>query len=819
MQQRVHSPLTAREHDVLELMAIGLTNKDIAARLGLGARTIETHVAHVLGKLNARTRTSAIAEARQQGLLAATPVSAPVHSAERSRHNLPAFTAPLLGREADLAHVRRLLEQHRLVTLTGAGGVGKTRLAVEAGAKLADRLKNGVWFCDFSTISDPGSVQRAVAWAIGVRERHDRPLSESVITSLKPKRVLLIFDNCEHVAETAAALADTIVQDCPDVKILATSRQRLGMAGEAVHRVPSLASPAAVAGLTADVAMTFGSVALFVDRARAAQARFTLTDDDAPALGELCRHLDGIPLAIELAASRVTEFSIDALSEHIGKIVLNFRAAGRAAPARHQTMRAMLDWSYDLLSPDERTLLRRLAVFVGGFTLDLAAAVCRDGIRRTDVLNVLGSLTEKSLVRWTEGRNASRYALAESTRQFGLEKLRATGEFATVAFAHAQAMTDLALRLDEAFPTMPDALYSAQARPEFANWRAALQWAFGNEGDVLLGATIAGSIDRLWFSYSREVEGSRWIEGALAALGDRAPATVCARLELARAAVSVGWHREEALAQAERAWKLYERVADSTKAAAARAMYAHALCNLHRFAEAETHMQEVLAVARHYDHHRLAGLALNGIARAQFDRGNIAEARTNLREALVEFELGGHDFGASFAAQNLAEIAYASNELEEALELGQRALTVVREMEHSSSLAAALMNLTAYLIAAARFEEARINAREALALTLESQNEVYTAITLQHLAATTALQPSRDTAFLREHQVRAAQLLGYVDATLARTKYQCEGAERREHDEIVQAVKAGLGANRCRRLMADGGSWSEEEAVAEALLV
>lgn len=819
MQERVHGPLTAREHDVLELMAIGLTNKDIAARLGLGARTVETHVAHVLGKLNARTRTSAIAEARQRGLLAATPVPAPVHSAERSRHNLPAFTAPLLGREADLVHVTYLLEQHHLITLTGAGGVGKTRLAVEAGTKLADRLKSGVWFCDFSPISDPGSVQRAVAWAIGVRERHDCPLSESIVASLKPKRLLLIFDNCEHVAKTAADLADKIVQACPDVRILATSRQRLGMAGEAVHRVPSLAFPAAVLGLTADVAMTTGSVALFVDRACAAQPRFTLTDDDAPALGELCRSLDGIPLAIELAAARVTEFSIDALSQNIGKIVLNLRAAGRAAPARHQTMRALLDWSYDLLSPDERTVLRRLAVFVGGFTLDLAAAVCRDGIGRTEVLDVLGSLTEKSLVQRTQGRNASRYALAESLRHFALEKLQAAGESATVAYAHAQAMTGLARRLDEAFPTMPDALYSAQARPEFANWRAALEWAFGNDGDTVLGATIAGSIDRLWFSYGREVEGSRWIEGALAALGDRAPATVCARLELARAAVNVGWHREEALVQAERAWKLYERVADHTKAVAARAMYAHALFNLHRFAEAETHMQEVLAVARHYNHHRLAGLALNGIARAQFDRGNIAEARTNLREALVEFELGGHDFGASFATQNLAQIAYANNEAEEALELGQKALTIVRGMEHSSNLAETLMNLTAYLIATARFEEARIHAREALTLTIESQNEVYTAITLQHIAATMALQPARDRVFLREHQVRAAQLLGYVDATLERTKYQREGAERRGHHEIVQALKAALGANRYRRLMATGGSWSEGEAIAEALQI
>ena len=171
------------------------------------------------------------------------------------------------------------------------------------------------------------------------------------------------------------------------------------------------------------------------------------------------------------------------------------------------------------------------------------------------------------------------------------------------------------------------------------------------------------------------------------------------------------------------------------------------------------------------------------------------------------------------AAQNLAEIAYANDELEEALELGQRALTAVRGMEHSSNLAEALMNLTAYLIAAARFEEARIHAREALTLTLESQNEVYTAITLQHLAATAALQPARDRVFLREHQVRAAQLLGYVDATLARTKYQRGGAERREHDEIVQALKAGLGANRYRGLMASGGMWSEDEAVAEAVQV
>ncbi|HEY1867694.1 MAG TPA: LuxR C-terminal-related transcriptional regulator, partial [Candidatus Cybelea sp.] len=659
MEERIGSFLTGRECDVLELMAIGLTNKDIADRLGLSARTVETHIAHVLDKLDAHTRTGAISEARRRGLLAATPASASVHPAERSRHNLPSFTTSLLGREADLTHVRRLLERHHLITLTGAGGVGKTRLAVEAGSKLIDFWQNGVWFCDFSTISDPSSVQRAVAWAVGVPERHQRLLGESIVVSLKPKCALLIFDNCEHVAETVVALADEIVQACPNVSILATSRQRFGISEEAVHRVPSLALPKASSRLTADAAMTSGSVALFVDRACAAQPGFTLTDDNAPAIGKLCRHLDGIPLAIELAAARVNEFSIEALSENVGGIILNFQANGRALLPRHQTMRALLDWSYALLSPKERTLFRRLAVFVGGFTVDLAAAVCRDAIRRSDFLEVLRSLIEKSLVQTTQDREAMRYALAESTRQFGLEKLRAAGEYLTVAHAHAQAMTDFARRLDEAFPTTPDALYYAQARPEFANWCSALRWAFDNDGDALLGAAIAGSIDRLWLSYGREVEGLRWIEDALTALDDRAPIAVRARLEMARAEVNVNWRREEALAQAQRSWKLYESAADDASAAAARSLYASSLFRFGRFAEAEAHMREVLSVARSHNHHRLAGLALNGIAHARFDRGDIAGARANLVEALTEFEAGGHDFGMSVAAVNLAEIAYA----------------------------------------------------------------------------------------------------------------------------------------------------------------
>jgi predicted ATPase len=799
-------------------MALGLTNKGIAKRLELGARTVESHVAHVLGKLEATTRTGAVAEARQRGLLPTDFSIGGIRSFDLPRHNLPVYSTPLLGREADVAYVTRLLETDRLVTLTGAGGVGKTRLAVRVGAGHVGRWPNGVWFCDFSALSDSTSVERAVAWTIGVRERPGRILRDSIVSALTPKRTLLIFDNCEHVADAAKELAQTILAGCSDVAILATSRQRLAVPGEVVHRVPSLAVPESLATLTADTAMASSAVALFVERARAGHKEFVLTDRDAPFLGALCQHLDGIPLAIELAAARVSSLSVETLSANLDRVFLNLKGLNEAAP-RHATMRALLDWSYELLPADERTLLRRLAVFAGGFTLDLASSVCREAIPRAHVLDVLGSLIEKSLVQRLPNAMAERYGLLESTRRYALERQIAAGESGTICCAHAQAMADVAHRLDSAQLDTPDSLWFAQARPELPNWRAALQWAFAEGGDAHLGAAIAGSIDVLWRSYYLEVEGLAWIEAAFAALDAQAPVALQARLELARAKIYVVQKKSEGLTAAERARSLYEQLGDPLGVAAARATYGAGLVIFGRFAEVQAHLQEVLTVAEARGWHRLVGVAKQGIAGARFYLGDAAGARIDLLDALVEFELAGDDRGMAQVATNLALIAWNMNEREEAVRLCQRALAAESAVEYHGAVPAILQNMTEYLIVLGRFEEALRYAREALALARQTQHEFQCALAVQSIAAIAALRPCTKPAAAREDRFRAACLLGFADARFAESEYLRDFAGREAYDNMVLALRAELDENQFRELHTTGAGWLEDRAVAEALEV
>lgn len=302
--------ITKREHEVLELLGAGMTNKEIAAQLALAARTVETHVERVLGKLGVSSRTRAVIEARRIGLLSAAAAAGADFSLATPPNSLPVPLTRLLGREQDLSEVASLLDAHRLVTLTGSGGVGKTRLALGLAADLLDRYPQGIWFSDFAVSSDPQLLGRAVAKVLGVRERPEQRLSDAIVCALKPKHALLIFDNCEHVVDAVAELADEVLHSCPKVRILATSRESLGIIGEIVYRVRSLAFPDGASTLNANAAMHYGAIELFVDRARALENRFTLTNDNATIVGEICRYLDGIPLAIELVAARTTVLSI-----------------------------------------------------------------------------------------------------------------------------------------------------------------------------------------------------------------------------------------------------------------------------------------------------------------------------------------------------------------------------------------------------------------------------------------------------------------------------------------------------------------------------
>jgi len=470
--------LTARELEVLDLIAFGLTNKDIAQRLTLSPRTIDTHVERLLSKLNATTRTGAVAEAGRAGLLSSGSTQTGSASFDTRPNNLPFQLTTLLGREQELEDVKSLLDAHRLVTLSGSGGVGKTRLALRVGVDLLDFYPGGIWFCDFSPIENPELVASVIAKVLGVRGHFSRPLTDSIVQALRRKRALLILDNCEHVLDAAAVLTDALLHDCSGVHILATSRQPLGIIGEVAHRTRSLALPHAGVELDAHDAVDYGAIALFVNRARALDTGFALSDDNAPVVADICRRLDGIPLAIELAVARLASVNLSSLALSLDDRLKFLTAGSRTAWPRQKTLTALIDWSYDLLTLQEQTLFDRLGIFAGGFSLKAVKVVCTsDGINEADILALLSSLVDKSLLVAEAGRNLERYRLLESTRAYALEQLEAAGQREPLARRYSQYFCEEARTADECYGMGSTIAWAAGVELDLDNYRAVLQWA------------------------------------------------------------------------------------------------------------------------------------------------------------------------------------------------------------------------------------------------------------------------------------------------------------------------------------------------------
>src|SRR5271166_749918 len=381
--------------------------------------------------------------------------------------NLPVQLTSFVGRSAQMTDVEKLLADNRLVTLTGAGGAGKTRLAVEIAARIAPEFRDGVWYVDLAPVTDPGVVAVAVARALGLPDQPGRSTMDTLLRFVRDRQMLVVLDNCEHLLDATAELIVGLFGAAPGLTVLATSREPIGVTGEATWRVPSLS--------LADAA-----VELFADRARHARPDFAVDDDNAPAVGEICRRLDGMPLAIELAAARVRALSLAEILDGLHDRFRLLTGGARTAVRRQQTLRASVDWSHALLSEPERVLFRRLAVFVGGFDLDAAQAVGGGGdVQRFQVLDQLSLLVDKSLVVAENTGGRTRYRLLETVRQYALEKLAESGEADAIRSRHRDHYTSLAGLLDAPAGSGYDQRIG-QAETEIANLRAAFAWSREN---------------------------------------------------------------------------------------------------------------------------------------------------------------------------------------------------------------------------------------------------------------------------------------------------------------------------------------------------
>jgi non-specific serine/threonine protein kinase len=432
--------------------------------------------------------------------------------------NLPLELTSFIGREREVAEVEELLGEGRLLTLCGPGGSGKTRLALAVAQEVVEVFEDGVWWVDLASISDPKLVPLAVAGALGVREVPDRSLTESLAEYLGPRSSLVILDNCEHLIYGCAALADALLRRCPYLKILGTSREPLRVAGETMWMVPSLSLPDPKWRPNAEQLAGYEALRLFIERAKQSSANFTLTDRNAPVVARLCLRLDGIPLAIELAAARVRALTVEQISERLEDPLSLLTTGNRTAPPRHQTLRAALQWSYELLDEQERGLFERLSVFAGGWDLEAAEAIgAEDSAGAAEILDLLSMLMDKSLViaeNDEEEGTSLRYRMLEPVRQFGLEKLLESAMAQDTPRRHAEHFLDLAEKADAELLGSDQARWLQRLRTELGNLRRALEWSLDREESAELRLRLVAALGRFWGREGFE-EGKWWLQVAL----------------------------------------------------------------------------------------------------------------------------------------------------------------------------------------------------------------------------------------------------------------------------------------------------------------
>lgn len=514
--------LTQREMEVLSLLASGQSSRGIARGMTLAVSTVNWYLQQIYTKLGVNSRQDAVQRAQELGLLGegSDRLQATLKPDTTPRHNLPLQLTSFIGREKEITEVKRLLGGTRLLTLSGVGGSGKTRLATMVASQVLNEYEHGIWLVDLAPLHDPGLIPSAVASVFNLGQDAGQPVQEALNNYLRSKRLLLILDNCEHLIQEAARFAETVLRLAPEVKILATSRETLGLAGEMVYQVPPLETPDPHHLPPIQTLVQFDAVWLFTERASAALPTFTLSELNGPAVAQICNQLDGIPLAIELAAARMKILSAERIASRLDDRFRLLTGGSRTAYPRHQTLHALIDWSHDLLSEPERVLFRRLSVFRGGWTLEAAEALCPCGCQvEFEVLEVLGELVNKSLVDVEiHAGEAGRYRMLETIRQYAQEKLRESGEVAAMLDRHLEYYVNFAEAMEVKLhtPAYPEAFEQFDA--EIDNHRLALDWALGRgkEGRIELGLRLATALDYYWFYRSLFQEGYDWLSKGLA---------------------------------------------------------------------------------------------------------------------------------------------------------------------------------------------------------------------------------------------------------------------------------------------------------------
>jgi predicted ATPase/DNA-binding XRE family transcriptional regulator len=728
--------------------------------------------------------------------------SSPAHETETAIH-LPINFSTFIGRKADLEKMCEMLATHRLVTLVGAGGVGKTRLAIRAAEQFITMNPTGqrldaAWFVDLSSLTDGALLVMAVASSIGLDQR---PTMDALGTYLRAQSFLLIIDNCEHLLDAAAQVIHALLSGCQGARILTTSRQAIGLEGERVYRVPPLDLPDAIR--------------LFQDRAEATDSRFELSDEIVPAVTEICQRVDGIALAIELAASRTNAFPPALIAEQIGEHFASFSSGLESAFPYRKTMRSLFDWSYTLLEDRERELMRRLSIFAGGFTLDLAQALYAGRKDQSEIPGRVASLVDKSLVQ-CDIHAGPRYKLLEPVREYARERLLAHMEYGEVARSHALALLAVAEDFDSRLEVIPDQQWDECIVAERDNFRAAFDWTLGAAGDSALGQRLAASAAATWNGFlSGEV--ITWTRVALETCDETTPLQLRAKLAISEARKSVHFDPySEARIEICRYALSLQPPDDHRAIAMAQYYLGLTFLSMGRYDESETMLRDALASALSAGANIEYNLISTALGAALASAGEFREARKYIAESVQRSEAAGSKRYAAAARVELAEVEFASGATDDALRLNEESVHFFRSHSLLIRLPIAYCNSAAYLTDLGRFQEARDHAREALRHSRVMGNVNALLWAMQHLAVV-AILVNDPLEGEMEALHRAAEILGFVDEAQRRRGKARYHTEQRSYDRALMALRRIFDGDKLKKLMTEAKAWSEERAFSESM--
>lgn len=763
-----------------------------------------------------------------------------------ARNNIPRQLSSFVGRERELAAVTGLLRTTRLVTLTGAGGCGKTALALRVATELLGSYRDGAWWVELAPLTDPALVSQAIAKTLGLEESANRGLSDALVDYLHDKELLLVLDNCEHLIESCAEVAILLLHQCPDLRILATSREALNIPGEVAWIVPSLEFPAPDSPLSVANLRQYDAVRLFVDRASAVRSDFALVPQNASAVAEICRQVDGIPLAIELAAALVQVLSAGQIAGRLDDAMQLLTGGKRGAPQRHQTLRATMDWSHELLTPAEQILFRRLAVFAGGLTLSAAEAVCADaGLPREEILSALTHLVDKSLLVKEELGPEARYRMLEPVRQYALQKLEESGEAETIRNSHLRYFLKLAEEAEPKLTSVERDIWRQRLEADYDNLRTALQRS-QTVADSEIMARLAGALTWLWFHGNYQSEGRHWLERALVRIEGSKSRTAAHALALfgaGRLATAVGpFHL--ASVRLTKSVGIFKELADWRHAAYALVSEGYILLEDGEYAKGRARCAESVEISRNLGDNWLLAFALTGLgqiladsnspdARAVFAEalrlahtqddklltarilgylsevdlreGDFARARERRQEMLALFRALRSKHGTAWALLGLGEVARSEGDLGEAEELYEESRALFHEV--GLSLASPLYGLGAVAQLRGDAPRAWDLFKQSLRARQQDGAKQGVAEALAGLAGVAAEvgQP-----------LIAARFFGAAEAVREAIEIDIRPYNRAPYDRYLPLARAGVSQHAFAAAWAEGRGMTLEQALAEA---